>query len=226
MLFIGAKSKATEAVGNQAAAPGRQCRSGSRRGRAGRDRREHREVAGARRDCLEVRRAGGAWSLGRHAGREGESQRREERAKREARLPRKCGHHRLCALALSSRVSLSLSTIRKAKSKGKGKEPGKGKGSKKGKGQGQASKKVPVVREERRSPNIFRKHSANLAKELVRLNREIASHAQLRDLPAVHATLRNLEDPGLGFWDFRTLFEAGDSPRVAPVVTIAFQRRP
>ncbi|CAE7376031.1 unnamed protein product, partial [Symbiodinium necroappetens] len=64
----------------------------------------------------------------------------------------------------------------KAKSKGKGKEPGKGKGSKKGKGQGQASKKVPVVRE-----------------ELVRLNREIASRAQLRDLPAVHATLRNLE---------------------------------
>ncbi|CAE7884819.1 age-1 [Symbiodinium sp. KB8] len=67
----------------------------------------------------------------------------------------------------------------KAKSKGKGKEPGKGKGSKKGKGQGQASKKVPVVRE-----------------ELVRLNREIASHAQLRDLPAVHATLRNLEEKG------------------------------
>eukprot|EP00439_Symbiodinium_sp_Y106_P037081 s6563_g4.t1 len=69
--------------------------------------------------------------------------------------------------------------------KGKGKEPGKGgKGTNvnvkgKGQGQGQASKKVPVVRE-----------------ELVRLNREIASHAQLRDLPAVHTTLGDLEEKG------------------------------
>ena len=65
----------------------------------------------------------------------------------------------------------------------------------------------------------------NFGKELVRLNREIASQAQVRDLEAVRVTLKDLEDvwgrsmggviavsgaPGRDFWDMSQGRHRGD----------------